>query len=52
MKAKELGVTSVELDVWLTTDEHLVIYHGGANGEFHSKNESEGPEGLQKKLAF
>lgn len=34
-KAKESGITSIEIDVWLTTDEHFVVYHGGANGEFY-----------------
>jgi glycerophosphoryl diester phosphodiesterase len=29
-------VQSIELDVWLTKDKHLVVVHGGNNGEIHS----------------
>ena len=52
IKAKESGVRSIEIDVWLTTDERFVIYHGGANGEFYHSNDSEGPQALEKKFAF
>lgn len=52
IKAKESGVRSIEIDVWLTTDERFVIYHGGSNGEFYHNSDSEGPHALEKKFAF
>lgn len=35
-KALDCGsVPIVELDVWLTSDDHLVIVHGGNSGEIN-----------------
>lgn len=39
MKARESGVSSIELDVWLTKDNKLVVCHGGDNGELHHPTE-------------
>lgn len=32
-KAIEMGLASIELDIWLTSDNQLVVIHGGNNGE-------------------
>lgn len=39
MKAREAGVKSIELDVWLTSDNKLVVAHGGDNGELHCNHD-------------
>jgi len=36
VSAVKNGLDAIELDVWLTTDDILVITHGGANGELDS----------------
>lgn len=33
-KAIEMGLDSIEFDIWLTSDDQLVVIHGGYNGEF------------------
>jgi glycerophosphoryl diester phosphodiesterase len=37
-KAIEMGVQMIELDIWITKDDKLVIMHGGNNGELPEKD--------------
>ena len=32
-KSLEAGITGVEFDVWLTSDDILIVVHGGNDGE-------------------
>ena len=32
-RAIEIGLQSVELDLWMTKDRRIIIIHGGDNGE-------------------
>jgi glycerophosphoryl diester phosphodiesterase len=32
-RAVKSGVTMIEFDVWLSSDDKLIVIHGGDNGE-------------------
>lgn len=49
-EALNQGVKAIEIDIWLTTDDELVVFHGGECGEFY--DESSNPAGLGTKRAF
>lgn len=40
-KAIEHGLSSIELDVWLTCDKQLLVLHGGDSGEVHLEDQAE-----------
>jgi len=49
-KAIEMGLSTIELDIWLTKDDKLVIIHGGDSGEMPAPVEKE--SGYKPKYIF